>query len=216
MADEHNEAQAQEQAPSEAKTSFTQEEMDAYAEEKAAALKAKLDEVLGEKKSAKAKADELARKQEEDERARLTEKEEFKTLWEKEQEEKRSYQEQLTSLQQRIKDAEVGKASAGIAGQLSTDTKRAALLAEKAAKYVTYNEDGSIGYEMGGVSVDQAKVIEHLRTEYDFLADGKQSTGGGAAGSRGVRDAEAKNHAADQAKKSGDVGAFLKASLHKR
>lgn len=219
MADENTNPQDEQQEgqpAGEEQASFTREEMQAYADEQAKGLKAKLDEVLGEKKSAAQKARELEQRQAEEEKSRLAEKEEFKTLWEKEQEEKRSYQDKLSALEQRIKDAEIGKASASIAGQLSSDTKRAALLAEKAAKYIAYNDDGTVSYEMGGVAVGQEKLVQYLREEYDFLADGKNSTGGGAPGSRGVRDAEAKNTAAEQAYKARDVGGYLKASFKSR
>jgi len=57
------------------------------------------------------------------------------------------------------------------------------LLQEKASQYAKYAEDGSVTFELGGVQVDQNKILEHLKEKYPFLVDGSGATGGGASGS---------------------------------
>lgn len=167
-------------APAEGKT-YTEAEMRQLLEQETSGLKTKLEELLGESKSAKQKARDLEEQQRQAEEQRLAEKQEFKTLYEREQEAKRTLQEQYETFQQRVQRAEIDKTATQVASELTRDTKRGELLAEKAAQFARYTDNGIV-YEMGGVEVDKAKVLEHLRTEYPFLVDGNQSNGGGAAG----------------------------------
>ncbi len=160
---------------------YTEAEVKEMLEKETSGLKSKLEELLGESKSAKQKARELEEQQRQAEEQRLAEKQEFKTLYEREQEAKRELQEQYETFQQRVQLAEIEKASTSVAAELTRDTKRGELLSEKAAQFARYTDKGII-YEMGGVEVEKAKVLEHLKTEYPFLVDGNQSNGGGAAG----------------------------------
>lgn len=183
MADEQQEQQEQEQQSTGGKT-YTEADVQRMVEQETSGLKTKLEELLGESKSAKQKARELEEQQRQAEEQRLAEKQEFKTLYEREQEAKRELQEQFETFQQRIQQAEIGSASNAVAAELTRDTKRGELLAEKAAQYARYTEQGVV-YEMGGVEVDKAKVLEHLKAEYPFLVDGTGSSGGGAPGGKG-------------------------------
>lgn len=187
MADEEQQPEQQEEAQQPASTP----ELDELRAENER-MRKHMEELLGESKSAKKKAAELEQAQREAEEARLAEKQEFKTLYEREQEAKRELQEQYETFQQRVQQAEIQAASTAIAGELTRDSKRGALLAEKAASFARHTEDG-IQYEMGGVAVDRAKVLEHLTNEYPFLIDGNQSNGGGAVGTKGGGAAASKN-----------------------
>ena len=89
--------------------------------------------------------------------------------------------EQFEEFQTRIQRQEIDMEASNIAGELTRDTSRAELLAEKAAQYAKYTEEG-VQFELGGVPVERDKVIEHLKEKYPFLADGSGASGGGATG----------------------------------
>jgi hypothetical protein len=182
MADEQQqEQQGEEQAGGK---TYTESEVKALLEQETSGLKSKLEELLGESKSAKQKARELEEQQRQAEEQRLAEKQEFKTLYEREQEAKRALQEEHETFKQQVQRSAIDSASTKVAAELTRDSKRGELLAEKAAQFARYTDQGIV-YEMGGVEVDKAKVLEHLRTEYPFLVDGNQSSGGGATGNTG-------------------------------
>lgn len=163
---------------------FTADEVKAQVEAEVAGLKAKVDELLGEKKTVSQKAKELEEAQAKAEEERLKEKQEFKTLYEKEQQTKQELQEQYELYRQRVERQELALASSKLVSELTRDTARAELLAEKAQGLAKYTDDGVI-YEIGGVSVDAKKVAEHLREKYPFLVDGSGASGGGATGNNG-------------------------------
>lgn len=177
---EHEQDQAHESAPEQETKTYTAAEV----EEMTKGLKAKVDELLGEKKTVAQRAKELEEAQAAAEQERLKEKEEFKTLWEREQQAKKELQEKYETFSKQVQQKEVELASSSIAAELTRDTKRAELLKEQIGKYARYTEEG-VKFEMGGVEVDRSKVIEHLTESYGFLIDGSQATGGGATGSKG-------------------------------
>ena len=164
---------------------FTAEEMEAKLNETTAGLKAKVDELLGESKSAKQKARELEEAQAAVEEARAKEKGEFKELYEREQKAKAELAEKYETFAKRIQQKEVESSALSLAAELTRDTKRAELLKEQVSKFARYTDDG-VKFEMGGVEVDRAKVLTHIKDNYPFLIDGSGATGGGAAGSTGA------------------------------
>ena len=152
--------------------------------EDVAPLKAKISELLGETKSEREKRKALEASQTEAERKAAEEKGEFQKLYQAEQEARRKIEADLSGYREKITkgtlDGEAGK----MAAELSRDTAKAALLTEQAAKFIKVADDG-LQYEIGGVKVDRAKVLDHLKAAYPFLADGNQSNGGGANGGGG-------------------------------
>lgn len=157
----------------------------AEAVEKATAgLKAKNAELLSETKAEREKRQALEKAQEEAEAERQRQAGEFKSLYEKAQAELKDEREQLAQFRGQIAKRDVEAATAGIASELTRDTARAAILAEQAGKFAKHGDDG-VRYEIGGVEVEKAKVIDHLRTTYPFLVDGNQASGGGATGGSG-------------------------------
>ncbi len=156
---------------------FTKDELDA----EVAGLKNKLTELLGESKTAKQKAAELEAEKAAAEQERLREKGEFEALYKQEQLSKQQLQEQFEAHKKQIEAQTKAIAGAKIAGQLTKDTGRAELLAEK-AEALSKIVDGATVYEIGGVVVDEAKVLEHLKSRYPFLVDGSGASGGGATG----------------------------------
>lgn len=164
---------------------FTAEELDAKVNETTAGLKSKVEELLGESKSAKQKARELEELQRQAEEEGLKQREEFRTLYEREQKAKAELAEKYEGFAKRIQQKEVESSALSLAAELTRDTKRAELLKEQVSKYARYTEDG-VKFEMGGVEVDRDKILTHIKDNYPFLIDGSGATGGGAAGSNGA------------------------------
>lgn len=156
---------------------FTAEEM----EQHVGGLKAKVDELLTEKKTVAQRAKELEDQQRAHEEERLKEKSQFKELYERAQKEKSELQETYEAFRDRIQRQEIKLASSSIVASLTRDTARAELLAEKAEAMAKHTDDG-VRYEIGGVVVEPEKVCEFLRSKFPFLCDGSGATGGGAAG----------------------------------
>lgn len=148
-------------------------------------LKGKLDELMGETKTERQKRKELEEAQAEKERQAAEEKGEFEKLYKKTTEELETERKQAREFRQQIEQQSIQANAKDIARQLaSKDAKRADVLADYASRYAKF-EDGNVVYEIGGVRVDPAKVTEHLKSEFPFLVDGSQASGGGAAGDRG-------------------------------
>ncbi len=185
MAEEESiQNQAEEQVKQDIEESgktYTEAEVQKMVEEQVSGLKNKVDELLGEKKSANQKAKELEEQQKQQEEERLKEKEQFRELYEREQESKRELQERFEEFNSRIQKQTINAEATKLASELTRDTARGELLQEKAAQYAKYSDDG-VTFELGGVPVEKEKILTHLREKYPFLVDGSGATGGGAAG----------------------------------
>lgn len=161
---------------------YTEDEVNQMINDQVAGLKSKVEELLGEKKSAAQRAKELEEEQKRQEEERLKEKEQFRELYEREQEAKRELLEKYEEFQSKIQKQTITSEATKLAAELTRDSARGELLQEKAAQYAKYTDDGVV-FELGGVPVDKGKVLEHLREKYPFLVDGSGATGGGASGS---------------------------------
>ena len=155
---------------------FTAEEVQELLAKETAGLKSKVEELLGESKSAKQKARELEELQRQAEEEGLKQREEFRTLYEREQKAK-------AELAEKFQQKEVESSALSLAAELTRDTKRAELLKEQVSKYARYTEDG-VKFEMGGVEVDSDKILTHIKDNYPFLVDGSGATGGQAPGNK--------------------------------
>lgn len=176
-------------------------------------LKSHHTKLLDETKSAKQKAAELEAAQQEAETKRQQEKGEFKELWESEQREKQELSEKFSEFQTRIQKQEISATNAKLVSELTRDTSRAELLAEKAQQFAKYTEDGVV-YEMGGLKVEPEKIVNHLKEKYPFLIDGSGAAGGGATGAGRPSGASDTNQAAQAARQKGDLKGFLAAQLN--
>jgi hypothetical protein len=163
---------------------FTADEVKAKVEEEVSGLKAKVDDLLGESKSAKQKARELEESQAQAEEERLKEKQEFKTLFEREQESKRELTEKYESFRSQVEQKDIALAVGDLVSEATRDTSRAKALKKLLSEHAKFGEDG-VYYEMGGVQVDKDKLLETYKTDYPFLFDGVDSSGGGAKGGNG-------------------------------
>lgn len=163
---------------------LTKVELEKMIAEAVAPVKAKADELLSETKAERAKRKELETAQTEAERKRAEEQGEFQKLYQAEQEARRKVEADLDTYRQQVTKSTLEGEAGKIAAELARDTQRAALLSEQAAKFLKPTDDG-MQYEIGGVQVDRAKVLDHLRSAYPFLVDGSQASGGGATGGNG-------------------------------
>lgn len=163
---------------------LTKAELEAQIAEATKPLKAKVDELLGETKAERQKRREIEEAQAEAERKRAEEQGQFQDLYKQTQAELEKERQAAAEYRQKIARATLEGEAGKIAAELSRDTARAALLAEQAAKFIKPTDDG-LKFEIGGVQVDRAKALDHLRASFPFLVDGSQASGGGATGGNG-------------------------------
>jgi hypothetical protein len=166
-------------------------------------LKSHHSKLLDETKTAKQRSQELedASRQAEEKRQK-----------ENERERAERFDREIKDRDRKDSDRELKGAASKLVSELTRDTKRAELLSEKAEKFARHTENGVV-YEMGGVQVEPAKVVEYLKENYPFLTDGSGASGGGASGSGRPSGAGDSNAAADAAKSKGDLTGFLTAQL---
>lgn len=152
-----------------------------------AGLKAKVDQLLTEKKEAERKAreeSEQARKQA-DEAAKA--KGDYEQLYKSQQTEAEKWKAEYQKLQDTVKQSSVKAEAARIAGTLTRDTARAQLLTEKIAGRLSLTDDGiKVTDDSGQLTVSSLDDLTHqIKTAFPFLVDGSQASGGAATGSKG-------------------------------
>ncbi|MEI4473566.1 hypothetical protein [Frigidibacter sp. MR17.24] len=147
-------------------------------------LKAKVAELMGETKAEREKRQALEAKQAEDEAERQRKAGEFQSLYEKAQSDLNAEREAHATTRGSIAKRDMAAAAHALGVELTRDAAKADVLKGLAAPFLKHGE-GGVTYEIGGVTVEKAKVLEHLRATYPFLVDGNQSNGGGAPGGSG-------------------------------
>lgn len=198
---------------------FTADELKQRLDSEVAGLKENQAKLLDEAKAAKQRAAELEQAQKAAEEEALKKSGEFQKLYESEtekanrlsrelEEKEAMYREKEKVRQQKEIGAEAIKLASGVA----VDETSLELLAEKAQQFAVFTEEG-VQYEIGGVRVEPAKVVETLATKYPRLVKGSGATGGGAAGGKGGGASTDTNTKAAEAKAKGDVHGFLAAHL---
>jgi hypothetical protein len=164
---------------------YTQDEVQAMIEEQTGGLKKKMDELLGEKKSATQKANELEAANRTADEERQKEKGEFKELYEKTQAELEEERNSNKTWKEQLQQRDIKEKASRIGNDLAkSDTKRAEVLADYVGRYAKHDGE-TVTYEIGGIEVTADKLKEHLTMEFPFLVDGNGSSGGGATGARG-------------------------------
>ncbi len=108
---------------------------------------------------------------------------EYKTLFENESKRATDAESAYLELKKKNELKERESSALAIAGQLTSNAKRANVLKKEILPYVKY-EDESIKYEFNGAETTPEKLVEAIKAEYDFLIDGPQSSGGGAVGGK--------------------------------
>ena len=164
---------------------FTADEVQAKIDESTGGLKSKVDELLGETKTAKQKAQELEELQAKAEEDRLKEKQEFKTLFEQRNSELIAEREATAEYKAKVqgKDIEI-QLSNDIAQFATKDASRAKALKRMAMENAKHDGE-KVYYELGGVAVDAETMLNSYKEEFGFMFDGTQSSGGRAEGGNG-------------------------------
>jgi hypothetical protein len=84
-----------------------------------------------------------------------------------------------------IQRKELESKASKIAQKGTTDAKRLELLKKEVLQYSKYTEEGEVVFEVGGVEIDEKRLLDNIKQEYPFLFDGTKASGGGATGSGG-------------------------------
>lgn len=180
-----SEEQATEEQSAEVET-YTAEQFTALENENQA-MRAKMEQLLGETKQAKAKA-----RQEAEEKARIANEKaqkdgDFEQLFKSSSEQAAQYKEQLDNLTSTIANEKRNNEAMKIAAQLA-DGYNAELLGEKIAQRLKYTDEGVKILDSNGQLT--VSTVEDLKTEFQnnerfaSLLKGNQSSGGGAAGGK--------------------------------
>lgn len=148
-------------------------------------LKEALRKEREERAEAKRKLEEFEASHTEAERKRLEEKQEFETLYKQEAEGKTKLAQELDELKRNIAERERGESAMSVTGQLTRDTAREKLLRKEAMQFIHHTPEGVKINGPNGEAWDAEKLSAYLKEQYPFLVDGKQSSGGGAAGQKG-------------------------------
>lgn len=164
-----------------------QEQLEAKLNEETAGLKAKVDELLGEKKRVQQEREEarLQAKLEAEEKAKR--ENDYKQLFEAQKQESDTLRETIDKMNSTMQKTQISAEAGKIASQLTKDTQRAELLSEKISQRLTI-VDGELRVtdESGQLTVSTPDELANtIRSKYEFLVDGTQASGGGAARSDG-------------------------------
>lgn len=149
----------------------------------ASELKAKINEVLEEKKATKAKLKELEDQKKAMEEEKLLKEKEFEKLWTSEKQAKELTAKELSDLKEKIANNERAEIANKIVIGLTKDTSRAELLKKISLEFIQNTPDGIKIMSPDGTIFDENKLSNHLSERYPFLIDGHGSSGGGAKGS---------------------------------
>ena len=181
MLEEQVEQESEQEAPT-----YTAEQFSSLQSENES-MKAKMEQLLGETKQAKARA-----RQEAEEKAQLANDKarkdgDFEQLFKSSSEQAAQYKEQLDTLSNTISNEKRNNEAMKIAAQLA-DGFNAELLGEKIAQRLKYTDDGVKVLDSNGqltVSTVEDLKIEFSNNErFASLLKGNQSSGGGAPGGK--------------------------------
>jgi hypothetical protein len=157
-------------------------------------LKAKVDELLSEKKRVQQEREEarLQAKLEAEEKAKA--ENDYKQLFESQKGEADILRKKIEEMNANITKQKISTEAAKIAANLTKDTQRASLLQKEISQRLTL-VDGELRItdESGQLTVSSLDDLTNsIRTNYPFLVDGTQANGGGAARSEGRAEDRAK------------------------
>jgi hypothetical protein len=155
--------------------------------EQTAGLKAKVDELLSEKKRVQQEREEarLQAKLQAEEKAQK--ENDYKQLFESQKVESDTLRKTIEQMNNEISRQKITAEAGKIATSLTKDTQRADLLSEKISQRLTL-VDGELRVtdDSGQLTVSTVdELAQAVRTKYSFLVDGTQASGGGAARSEG-------------------------------
>ncbi len=170
--------------------SYTQEQLDELILSSTTGLKAKVDELLGEKKKVTQASKDLEEKNRIAEEQRAKEQNDYKSLFESSQTKAQEYESKYADLNKSILSEKTNNEAIKIAGELA-DGPNASLLSEFIKRRIGYI-DGKIVVN-DAVGNPTVSTVDDLKKEfvksgmYDSLLRQSKATGGGASGGGGDR-----------------------------
>jgi len=152
-----------------------------------AAMKAKIDELLGEAKRAKEMRRQAEAEAEKAAQDKARKDGDFEQLLKSSESEREALKSELEQLKKSIRAEKINGEAAKLASKLTKDTVRAELLAEKFAQRLTLTDDGiKVLDEAGQLTVSPIDdLVTQISSRYQILVDGSQASGGGATGANG-------------------------------
>lgn len=156
-------------------------------QEDVSGLKRKVEELLGEKKTAQQKAADAEAQAKLEAEEKLKKAKDFEQLYNSSEAERAKAAEELSGLKNAISSQKIESEANLLAGGLTKDLPRAKLLSEKIASRLGFI-DGEVKVldANGNLTVStKEEMLAQIKTEYPFLVDGSQAAGGGATGSGG-------------------------------
>lgn len=171
-----------------------EEALQAKLSEETTGLKNKVDELLAEKKKVQAEreqARELAR-MEAEEKAKAENN--YKELFESRTEENNQLRQTIDKMNADIQKQKISEQAVKLAAQLTKDTGRAQLLQKEFSQRLAL-VDGELRVTdpSGQLTVSSLEdLVNSVKTDYPFLVDGIQASGGGATKAQGGAEARSK------------------------
>lgn len=170
-------------APVEEVKQYSEAEVQKLIEAQTSGLKNKVDELLGEKKSATQKAREAQERLELEAEQRAKEQNDYKSLFESSQQKAKEFETKYAELNNNILQEKVNATAMGISAELA-DGNNAKILSEFVKRRVTYKDGQTIVLSENGDPT--VATIEDLKKEfvgcgmYDSLLRQTKANGGGA------------------------------------
>ena len=164
-----------------------QEQFQSILDETTKGLKANNDALLSEKKKAQEAAEHAAQQAKLEAEEKLKAKNDYKQLFESQQQEASSLKKQLEEMMTQSKRSKISTEAARIAAGLTKDVGRLRILEKELGQRLTLVDDQiRVADHTGQLTVSTIDdLVGQIKSEYPFLVDGSQATGGGAARSSG-------------------------------
>ncbi len=158
--------------------------------EEVAGLKAKNDELLAEKKAAQRAKEELDAKARAEKERYAQENGQYQELYESQRQEADGLRKKIEEMNQHALRQQVKSEATKLANSLTKDVAKAKLLEEKLSQRLTLMEgEIRVTDDSGQLTVSSIDdLVGSVKTDFPFLVDGIQATGGGATRSQGRAD----------------------------
>lgn len=163
-----------------------QAHIQAMIDQEVSGLKSKNDQLLAEKKAKQREAEEAQRMAQQQAEEKAKAENDYKQLFEAQKSEADILRDQMAKMQQDAIQARINAESGRIAGGLTKDTAKAALLQQQISQRLSIVDDEIRVTDNGQLTVSTLDdLTSSIKERYPFLVDGSQAAGGGAARSEG-------------------------------
>ena len=165
-----------------------------HLEERTRGLKTKVDELLGEKKRVQQEREQAREQARREAEEKAKAEDNYKQLYESSREENNQIRSQLDKMNADIQKQKISEQAVKLAAQLTKDTGRAQLLQKEFSQRLAL-VDGELRVTdaSGQLTVSSLEdLVTSVKTDYPFLVDGIQASGGGATKAQGGAEARSK------------------------